>query len=445
MADIQAFRGLRYDLGKVGSLSDVVAPPFETIDVHQQDELYRRNPYNIVRLIKNRGDSLIGDQNIYDRACEHLKNWRRDGILKKENVGSLYVYHQTFSHEGQDLTRRGFMARIRIEPYGDGKIRPLEEGRSAADESQFQLTAASKCNLGPILGLYPDQDNVAQSILEAAIDDRTPLTATEANGVKHKLWLVTDAEAIGAVANILGPKSVFTVDGQHSYESATRFRDEVRNKSKELPPDHAVDYVLMTCFSLSDPELVNLPTHWLFRGVDPLTSAELISRLGDAFDCELFGHGKELARACWEFIAVEEPETTLGLYCRADERWVLARLSSQGEEIMKEAAADRSDQWRSLGSAVLQQLVMSRLGYSGFPETLCTHGVDELVEQLEGKPIRGGDPTPNHQSAFELACLVTPPAIDQIKLIGQQGEKLPSGTTCFQPFVCAGLVINPLD
>ena len=31
MADIQAFNGLRYDLGHVGSLSDVVAPPYDVI------------------------------------------------------------------------------------------------------------------------------------------------------------------------------------------------------------------------------------------------------------------------------------------------------------------------------------------------------------------------------------------------------------------------------
>ena len=32
MPDIQAFRGIRYDLGHVGSLSDVVAPPYDVID-----------------------------------------------------------------------------------------------------------------------------------------------------------------------------------------------------------------------------------------------------------------------------------------------------------------------------------------------------------------------------------------------------------------------------
>jgi len=134
MADIQAFRGLRYDLGKVGSLSSVVAPPYDVIDSEHQSELYALNEHNVVRLILNRGDALMGDQTIYDRAAEHIKKWRRDGILKTDNVGTVYVYHQTFSYEGQEFTRRGFMSRVRIEPFGEGKIYPHEETHSKAKD-----------------------------------------------------------------------------------------------------------------------------------------------------------------------------------------------------------------------------------------------------------------------------------------------------------------------
>ena len=44
MPKIAAFRGLRYDLGHVGSLSDVIAPPYDVIGPELQDELYKRHP-----------------------------------------------------------------------------------------------------------------------------------------------------------------------------------------------------------------------------------------------------------------------------------------------------------------------------------------------------------------------------------------------------------------
>jgi hypothetical protein len=42
MPSISAFRGVRYDLGHVGSLSDVIAPPYDVIDPELQASGERR-------------------------------------------------------------------------------------------------------------------------------------------------------------------------------------------------------------------------------------------------------------------------------------------------------------------------------------------------------------------------------------------------------------------
>jgi hypothetical protein len=113
MADIQAFRGLRFDLSKVGSLSDVVAPPYDVISVEGCAELYAKSDFNVVRLILNRGDTLLPEQSVYGRAAEYLKDWKNDGILRADGVGTVYVYHQTFDVDGIEYTRRGFISRVR--------------------------------------------------------------------------------------------------------------------------------------------------------------------------------------------------------------------------------------------------------------------------------------------------------------------------------------------
>ena len=77
MPDIQAFRGIRYDLGHVGSLSNVVAPPYDVIDPELQNALYEKHPANVVRLILNRDEP--GDDahnNRYTRAARLMRNWR---------------------------------------------------------------------------------------------------------------------------------------------------------------------------------------------------------------------------------------------------------------------------------------------------------------------------------------------------------------------------------
>src|SRR5947207_5331110 len=143
MADIRAFRGHRYDLGRVGALSDVVAPPYDVIDPALQQALYDRSPYNVIRLELNKeepGDTEANNR--YTRAARTLKDWVQDGVLTQDSARSLYVYHQDFEAEGRRYTRRGFMARVRLEPFGEGKIFPHEQTMSGPKEDRLKLTRA---------------------------------------------------------------------------------------------------------------------------------------------------------------------------------------------------------------------------------------------------------------------------------------------------------------
>ncbi len=51
-------------------------------------------------------------------------------MLFTEAQPAVYVYHQIFETGGQTFTRRGFMARCRLERFGEGKIFPHEETMS---------------------------------------------------------------------------------------------------------------------------------------------------------------------------------------------------------------------------------------------------------------------------------------------------------------------------
>ena len=134
MADISAFRGIRYDLGHVGSLSNVVAPPYDVIDAELQQRLYKQHPANVVRLILNKDEP--GDDehnNRYTRAARLYRQWRRDGVLFTESDPAIYVYHQVFTEAGTTYTRRGFMGRVRLERFGEGNIYPHEETHGSCE------------------------------------------------------------------------------------------------------------------------------------------------------------------------------------------------------------------------------------------------------------------------------------------------------------------------
>ncbi len=133
---------------------------------------------------------------------------------------------------------------------------------------------------------------------------------------------------------------MFIADGHHRYETACNYRDELAAAAGgSLPPNHPANFVLMMFIGMSDPGLIVMPTHRLFRGLPEMTSDELIEKLGTNFTTRVAGEGTDLAPTIWEEIETDGDQGTLGLYAKADDRWVIARLTDIGRARMAEVAA----------------------------------------------------------------------------------------------------------
>lgn len=505
MPDIQAFRGIRYDLGHVGSLSNVVAPPYDVIDADLQRALYERHPANVVRLILNRDEP--GDDehnNRYTRAARLMRSWQREGVLFTESDPAVYVYHQVFDEGGTTYTRRGFMCRVRLERFGEGSIYPHEETHGAAKADRLRLWSHCKANLSQIFGLYPDDENEAQEILERQVGAQAALEATDHLGVIHRIWPVNDVATITALTAAMARRPVYIADGHHRYETAIALRDQLAAErggaarpggaggspasspvaeraggpsAATLPVDHPANFVLMMCVSMSDAGMMVLATHRLFRGLPQMTSHELRERLGGCFAYESAGSGPDRARSLWEEIQLEGEQSTLGLYTAADEQWTFARLTDAGRRRLAEAAGEHSAEWQSLGVSILHRLVVDTLlvgqappdmrsdgdrvsvrtgaGASGrqalpdarLPAPKYVRDIEEFVRGLKEGDTAGRDATGQTGTAgrFELAALLMPATVEHIRTISSHGERMPAKSTYFYPKLLSGLVINPLE
>ncbi len=450
MPEIQAFYGLRYDLGHVGSLSDVICPPYDVISPEFQNELYKKHPANFIRLELNREEP--GDDetnNKYTRAAGFLRNWRNEGLLFKEAKPALYVYHQVFPVEGREYTRRGFMGRCRLSRFGEGKVFPHEETLSGPKQDRLLLTRKCKANLSQIFGLYPDDDGAVQEALERATEGSIPLEAVDHLGVIHRMWPVTDVGLISQVAGMISEKPIFIADGHHRYETACNYRDEVAStQNAPLLAGHPANFVLMMCIGMNDPGLIVLPTHRLFRGLPPMTAEQLRAKLGDNFTCRVAGEGIDLAVTVWEEIETADKQGTLGLFTNKDERWTLATITDAGQRRMAELAPEHSRDWQGLGVAILHHLVVENLlGGKDLPKPKYVHSVAEAIESLDTGDTGGRDATGVMSAGgqFELAALVMPATVDQIRRISLHGEVMPAKSTYFYPKLLSGLVVHPLE
>jgi len=423
-------------MGHVGSLDDVIAPPYDVISPEFQDELYERHPNNVVRLILNKMNPGADDEsdNRYTRAALLLKQWQQEGVLMTEGDPAVYVYHQQFDWAGTTYVRRGFMARMRISPFGEGQVFPHEETMSGPKMDRLMLTTTCKANLSQIFGIYPDEKNETQQILEDAIVGSTPIEVTDHLGVIHRMWPVTDIDVVTAVNEMMGQRPVFVADGHHRYETACNYRQQ-QIESGFLSPTYAHNFVLTHFVAMDDPGLAVLPTHRLFSFASDFnpTSADVIAKLGDNFTIRDGGAGPEQATELWEDIETGDDQGTVALYCKADDRWVIATLTDTGRELMAKVANDHNEEWQGLGVSVLHRLIMDELlGQKDLPKPKYVHMVEEIIEGCQS-------------GEFPMAALVMPATVDHIRKISIAGERMPAKSTYFFPKLLSGLVINPLE
>ena len=435
MPNIQPFEGLRYNLAQIGSLSDVVAPPYDVIDPALQDALYEKHPNNVVRLILNKMLPTDDEQNNrYTRSARELKNWKEEGVLQKDSKPAIYVYHEVFTANGKEYTRKGFMCGCEAVPFGEGMVFPHEITMSGPKLDRLMLTTACKTNFSQIFGLYPDEKNEVQNLLEEATLALTPLEATDHLGVIHRMWVVDDQEVVAKVVEMMGPKPIFIADGHHRYETACNYRKQVREQGL-LTTDHPANHVLMVCVAMEDPGLIVLPTHRLFRNVKEFSQEDLFALLGDTFAITTVGEGPAAAAKAWTMIEMQDDQGTMALYTGKDRKWSLIRQTEAGRAKMDEVAAERQPEWRALGVAVLHRLVIDKLlGLEGHDKPKYVHEVAEVVENLENKA-----------DEFPLAALVSPATVAQIQELSLVRERMPAKSTYFYPKLITGFVFKPLD
>src|SRR4051795_12334803 len=200
LADVKPFRALHYDLDAVGGLQPVAAPPYDVIDDAQRAELIARSPYNVVEIDLPRANG----SDPYAHAADVFARWQHDGILERDAEPAIWALAQDYTGpDGRSRTRHGLFARVRVEDYGPGRIRPHERTHPGPKEDRLRLTRATRANLSPIFSLYDDPAGAAWGALEPHIGGAPWGEVSDEDGTLHRLWRVADADATAAVTAAL--------------------------------------------------------------------------------------------------------------------------------------------------------------------------------------------------------------------------------------------------
>jgi uncharacterized protein (DUF1015 family) len=420
MADVQPLRALHYDPSVVGTLAGVVAPPYDVIDASQRAALIARSPFNVAAV-----DLPQGEPDPYVAARELFESWQLQGALVRDGEPALWAHTQDYSGpDGKRRTRRGFFCRVRIEDYGPGLVRPHERTHPGPKEDRLRLTRATRANISPIFSLYSDPTNAAWTALEPATRQPPWGEVSDADGTLHRLWRVSDPQAIAAVQAATRDSELLIADGHHRYETMQAYAEEVGGEGEHR-------YILMCLVALEDPGLTVFPTHRLVRGLDDERRGALETTLARDFDISEVP-GEELAPPPLH----DATPLQLGYITSADER--AYRLTLKDQAIADEALGGHSEAYRHLDTGVLETLLLK--GALGLSDDDISHfnGLFYARDTAEAVAmVRSGE--------YDAAFVMRPTPVAQVRDIAAEGENMPPKSTYFFPKLLTGLLFNPLS
>ncbi|HLW96897.1 MAG TPA: DUF1015 domain-containing protein [Solirubrobacteraceae bacterium] len=415
MADVQPLRALHYDLAAAGSLGDLIAPPYDVIDSEQRAALLARSPNNVVEV-----DLPVGDDDPYAQAAERFEAWQRSGVVIRDEEPALWLLEQRYrGPDGAARTRHGFFARVGVEDYGAGRIRPHERTHPGPKEDRLRLTRATRANLSPIFALYSDPTGGAYGSLADSAAGAPWGEAADDDGTINRLWRCANWATIAATQLVLAGSELLIADGHHRYETARAYAEEIGGEGEHR-------YVLMCLVALEDPGLEIFATHRLVSGLDDARRLALAEAIERDFDSEAISA---------DDLAPPPGSGPLELgYLDSDGP---RRLRLRDQATADSALADMPPPYRELDTGVLEALLLKgALGLS-----------DDDISHLNGL----GYARDAHEAialvesgAYDAAFLMRPTPVEQVREIAATGVNMPPKSTYFFPKVPTGLVFNLL-
>ncbi len=427
MTEVVPFKGLLYDQSKVGFLKFVTAPPYDVIQPDLQEELYHRNPYNVIRLILGKESSEdTPEDNRYTRSAKSFKDWIDDEIFIEEEKPCFYGYSQEYEIEGQTVKRIGFFARVGLEGFNEGNICPHEFTLEKAKKDRSQLLKACRANFSPIFGLFSDPSGTVDAKLHDS-ESGEEVGVVEQPGVVHRVWKIEKPEVIEFLTQEFREKKIYIADGHHRYETALAY-----NREQEENDDSA--HVMMFLANLDSDSLSISPIHRLVKSAKEFKPESFISELESYFEVETLPSQiteEEITKRLKEL--QDKSKIAFIAYLKRNKYYSL--IVKKPDTVVSLLEKDEPPELQILGVSQLHTIAIKKiLGVNTrLPESQqnvsYTIDIPNAIESIDA-------------GVGDVAFFLNPTLPSQVKELANKGIRLPQKATYFYPKLLSGLVFN---
>ena len=452
MASVAPFRALRYDPERV-ALTKVVTQPYDKITLQMQDQYYDASPHNLVRIILGKRQAGDGNNaNVYTRAASYACEWRRQGIFLQDTQPSLYAYSQRFRMpDGKAvLERRGFIGLGRLEDYSAGVVFRHEQTLAKPKADRLELLRATRVHFEQLFMVYNDSGEISAVLPQNGEAD---VEVTDEYGVLHRLWRISDPAIVGLICGKMRDKKLIIADGHHRYETALNYRDQQRAALAAVAPAGATresssgdallgtgpasqaphEFVMMTFIDMESPGLVVLPTHRVVHGLASFSADRMQSAARNYFSVEEVDASLDAARATSILREAGHAGTAL-LAVAANRAYLMHSPKGNGSRLF----AGLSPRQQSLDVVQLHRSLLE--GVLGLSEESIRNQQNLSYVREAGEALEKV-----HEGEANVAFLMNPVRMEQVRDLAFSGEVLPQKSTDFYPKLLSGLTMYALD
>lgn len=432
MVEVKPLNAIVYNQEKV-EMNDVIAPPYDVILDDYREELYKRSDYNIVKLILAKGSKDLSDpNNRYDEAKKNFQQWLEENVLiKLEKPCILYILQKYTTDNGKNITRKGFIARNRIEDFSTKKILPHEFTMGGPKEDRLNLTKKCEANFSQIFMVYSDPEKQIENAVN--LSQKPFIDVTDDNGVQNIVYKIENEKTLALIEKVMQNKTLLIADGHHRYETAMNYRNYLKEQGINKSDS---EYVMSYFTNLDDENLIIFPTHRIItKWIEPYVLLEKVQKYFDIKDFQFNGQNKNEVKS--QFLqAIEDAsqkQISMGLYMKNVNKFYLLTLRENVDDIL----INVPDVLKKLDLTVLHKVLITKeFGYSE-EEQMAQDGIKYIKQESEAFDLIDS-------GKAEASFIMAYPKIKDIKEISEAGYRMPQKSTYFYPKLLSGIVINPL-
>jgi uncharacterized protein (DUF1015 family) len=416
---LSPFRALRYDTARAGGLPELTSPPYDVLSVDGVLALEALSEHNVVRLILPRERAGDGEDR-YAAAAGLLQRWRRDGVLVPDAEAALYVYEQA---EPGGHVQRGLLGALALTPPEDEIVLPHENTMAGTVSDRLALYSAVEADLEPIFLVYDGGGAASAAVasVDAAGGPRLLVDEVLGDGLRHRLWAITDPAVLEAIAADLHQRKALIADGHHRYATYLQ-RQAARHAGGDGPGPWDGGLCLLVDATAFGPQV-----HPIHRYVPRVPVDQLAQRAAVGAAVRRLEGGVEQALAALAAAGASGPAFLLA----SGHGQELHLVTEPDPARLAEATPPgRSPAWAALDVSVLHAYLVTALW--GLPDDVDHVGYEHDVEGALAAAARTGG----------TAVLLNPTPVESVAAVAGSGERMPRKSTLFTPKPRSGVVIR---